>query len=148
METTVDAVRMRARRGTLRSEKGEDGRVYVWVEPDQDGDGSGDKSDAKVEGYAELVEDLRDQVGYLRGQLATRDEELRRKDHLLAALVQRVPELEAPREPSGAHAGGAQETREGREKVREGYGRGETQANAQAGTQAPQRSFWSRLFGG
>jgi hypothetical protein len=25
-----DAVRMRVKRGTLRSEKGEDGRVYVW----------------------------------------------------------------------------------------------------------------------
>jgi excisionase family DNA binding protein len=28
-----DAVRMRVKRGTLRSEKGADGRVYVWVTP-------------------------------------------------------------------------------------------------------------------
>jgi hypothetical protein len=26
-----DAVRMRVKRGTLRSVKGEDGRVYVWM---------------------------------------------------------------------------------------------------------------------
>jgi hypothetical protein len=34
--TSRDAVRMRVRRGSLASEKGEDGRVYVFVEPDQD----------------------------------------------------------------------------------------------------------------
>jgi hypothetical protein len=34
--TSKDAIRMRVRRGSLRSEKGEDGRVYVFVEPDRD----------------------------------------------------------------------------------------------------------------
>ena len=140
--STVDAVRMRARRGTLRSEKGEDGRVYVWVDPDQVGDEANVNARAQVEGHAELVEDLRDQVGYLRGQLATRDEELRRKDHLLAALVQRVPELEAPASAA------AQEPSDGRDNVREGYGRGEAPGDRQAATEQTQRSFWSRLFGG
>jgi hypothetical protein len=31
--------------------------------------------------------------------VATRDEELRRKDHIIAALTERIPELEAPSEP-------------------------------------------------
>jgi hypothetical protein len=33
-----DAVRMRVKRGTLRSEKGADGRVYVWVNDNPDAD--------------------------------------------------------------------------------------------------------------
>src|ERR687885_79526 len=35
-----DAIRMRVKRGTLRSEKGEDGRVYVWVNVTPEGDRS------------------------------------------------------------------------------------------------------------
>jgi hypothetical protein len=30
--------------------------------------------------------------------VTTRDEELRRKDHIIAALTERIPELESPRE--------------------------------------------------
>ena len=32
MDTSVDAVRKRIQRGTLDSEKAEDGRVYVWLD--------------------------------------------------------------------------------------------------------------------
>ena len=142
--TSTDAVRMRARRGTLRSEKGDDGRVYVYVDPsveEPNADEPSVKSNVQGEGYAELVEDLRDQVGYLRDQLSTRDEELRRKDHLLAALVQRVPELEAP-----------QEFPESSQPVREGYGQdkdtGDRQAASQESQAKQERGFWSRLFGG
>ena len=46
-----------------------------------------------------MVRSLEDQVAYLRQQLATRDEELRRKDHLLAAALERIPAIEAPSEP-------------------------------------------------
>ncbi len=34
LSTSVDAVRMRLRRGSLDSEKDPDGRVYVWVDDD------------------------------------------------------------------------------------------------------------------
>ena len=33
--TSVDAVRMRTRRGSLESEKDPDAWVYVWVDPDE-----------------------------------------------------------------------------------------------------------------
>jgi len=33
---SVDAVRMRVRRGSIDSEKGADGRVYVWVDTDEE----------------------------------------------------------------------------------------------------------------
>ena len=33
--TTVNAVRKRVQRGSLKAEKGEDGRVYVWLDAAQ-----------------------------------------------------------------------------------------------------------------
>jgi hypothetical protein len=38
---------------------------------------------------------LQDQIEYLRHELDVRNEELRRKDHLLAASLERIPELES-----------------------------------------------------
>lgn len=46
----------------------------------------------------ELVVELRDQVEYLRAQLRTRDEEIRRRDHLMAAAIERIPALEGRNE--------------------------------------------------
>lgn len=95
----------------------------------------------------ELVETLRDQVGYLRGQLDIRTEELRRKDHIIAALTERIPELEAPREAPEGHeepprdAGEDPDSEEAQDTV----------ARAQNGTQnataEASRPWWKRIFG-
>jgi len=45
-----------------------------------------------------LVEELREHNTYLKQIISIRDEELRRKYHIIAALTERTPELEAPRE--------------------------------------------------
>lgn len=90
---SVNAVRMRIRRGTLDSEKDEDGNVWVLVS-----DYSPDDSEttrATSEATSGQVEDLREQISYLREIIATRDEEIRRRDHIIAAMAQRIPELEA-----------------------------------------------------
>jgi len=84
-----EAVRRRAKRGTLQSERGDDGRLYVWVDADDHtGDGGNDHVHHERD---ELVEELRDRIRYL-------EEESRRKDHLLAAALERIPALEAPPE--------------------------------------------------
>jgi len=63
----------------------------------------------------------------LEKQLDVRVEELRRKDHLLAAALERIPAIEAPRdEPEGALRGPAAE-------------------GAQEGSEP--RSWWRRWFG-
>src|SRR5829696_1258600 len=106
--TSVDAVRKRIRRGTLRSER-EDGRVYVWVDDGQDshappyrevahGVQDGVRS-VVVEAKDAHIAALEERIGSLEKQLDVRAEELRRKDHIIAGLVERVPELEAPQEP-------------------------------------------------
>src|SRR5919107_1261373 len=90
---STDAVRKRVARGSLRSDR-ENGSVRVWL----DDGGTEAGREAQVDSEV-LVESLRDQVGYLRSQLDIRTEELREHRRIIAALTQRIPEIEAPSEP-------------------------------------------------
>src|SRR5215212_1269310 len=101
---SVEAVRKRAERGKLTSIKGEDGTRYVLLDADQTKTGLGHDN-----GQTELVEALYGQIEFLREELAARNvelrhreeeyrEESRRKDHLLAAALERIPELPPPEE--------------------------------------------------
>ncbi len=107
LEVSKEAVRKRVSRGTLRHDKGPDGTVYVYL--DAGGDAGGDAPD--------IYEEMRSRIESLERQLEeanTRDRENRR---LLAAALERVPELEAP--PA-------------------------TPQEAESGVQRP---WWSRWFG-
>ncbi len=129
---SVDAVRKRAERGTLRREKGEDGVVYVLLDSTQTGHRSnGDASGDETATGQRLVAVLESQVEHLKRQLDARSEELRRKDAILLTLAQRVPELEAPQN--------------GQEDVQEPpYG-----AGGVVDWEEPERlSWWRRVFGG
>jgi len=86
-----DAVRKRVARGSLESTR-QDGNVLVWLDESRTEAGR----EAQVEEDGALVEALRDQVTYLKEQLDIRTEELREHRRLLAGLIERVPELEAP----------------------------------------------------
>ncbi len=84
-----DAVRKRIQRGSMRHEKTEDGRVYVWVDATQDT--TQDEPDPSRDEYQdtaqdERVEDLREQVAYLRRQLDEEREARRRADTILVQL--------------------------------------------------------------
>ena len=98
-----DAVRQRIRRGSMRYDKDDKGRVYVYLDPtdtrptpvhDVPRDAVHDASRSN-----ELVAELRDRIQFLETELADRKEESRRKDHIIAALTQRIPELEPASEP-------------------------------------------------
>lgn len=135
---TVDAIRKRIQRGTIPHERHEDGRVYVLL------DAASNLQDNDRDGYRttrdELVESLHEQVKYLKDVVATRDEEIRRRDHIIAGLVERMPELPpaSPREP-----------RDGRVTASDGQG-GEEPGPATGGAQegAEQRSWLYRFFFG
>jgi hypothetical protein len=106
---SVEAVRKRIERDQLEYER-EDNRVYVYLDDDQTESGR----DAVGEGGNALVEALREQVAYLRGVIATRDQELalraeevRRRDaalereqQLTAFFAERLRELETPQTPT------------------------------------------------
>src|SRR5215212_6898394 len=105
-DTTTEAVRKRASRGTLRSER-HDGRVVVWVDDDRTEGGR----EAQVDREA-LLEAKDEMIRVMKEQLRLRAEEIHRRDVIIsqltqanAALAQRVPELEAPaREPASSQS--------------------------------------------
>lgn len=137
--TSTEAVRKRATRGTLESEKREDAqgvsRVYVRVDS---GRTEGGREPQGETPQAELVASLQDQVEYLRGQLDIRTEELRRKDHIIAALTDRIPELEAPREQPES----TQQAQDNAQEPEQEPGRVEDLGEPES------RSWWRRVFGG
>ena len=96
---TPDAVRSRLRRGTLHKETSEDGTVYVRLDTegpaglnDQTTDRSADQTTVAY------INELKSEIDYLKETVAKRDEEIRRRDHLLAAALERIPAIEAPQE--------------------------------------------------
>lgn len=125
------AIRKRVARGTIRSEMGDDGLRYVWAGPLDGG------ADEGTDASSALVDELRDRVRYLEGQLDIRAEELREHRRIIAGLVQRVPELEAPQEPRGAPESVGEEPEMAEPRSATG--------GAQEGTERV--SWWRRLFG-
>jgi len=85
-----DAVRKRASRGLLDSEKDEGGRLYIWLDDDTPPTGH-DTPGAGQDGRDVLIEVLREQLREER-------EANRENRRIIAGLVQRVPELEPARE--------------------------------------------------
>jgi hypothetical protein len=66
--------------------------VYVWVDVMPDGDPNAVHPQGEAEPYRELIEELRDRVRSL-------EEANRENRRIIAALTQRIPELEAPASP-------------------------------------------------
>jgi excisionase family DNA binding protein len=97
-----DAVRQRIRRGSMRHDKDDKGRVYVYLNlTDTHLTDVHDASQDAVHDVSrnELITELRDRVRFLEAELTDRKEESRRKDHIIAALTQRIPQLEPASEP-------------------------------------------------
>ena len=155
-----DAIRKRMQRGSIEHEKDPDGRVFVYLDsthdassdtykdtpryPSYDGANGAAQDEAydatQDKAYVELVEVLRSELEDWKQVVATRDEELRRKDHIIAALTERIPELEPPAsteqrdvpEPAPAPRAGA-----------------ETPSDAESSQEPTQRRSWlSRFFFG
>src|SRR5215203_6981611 len=137
-----DAVRKRIQRRSMRHEKAEDGRVYVWVDAAQDT--TRDTGQTAQDAYQdtaqdERVEDLREQVGYLRRQLDEEREARRRADTIIAQLARAteeqartIRELEAPASPEAPEA--AETVEEEPERAEQPHS---ATGGAQEGTQRP-----------
>jgi hypothetical protein len=135
---STDAVRKRISRGSLESDR-PNGNVMVWLE---DG-GTEAGREAQVDGGA-LVESLRDQVVYLREIVATRDEEIQRRDVIISQLTQRIPELPAAAAGPPSEPRGSPESPGPADIPTDDAGVGPETA-----TERPdERSWWRRLFGG
>jgi excisionase family DNA binding protein len=126
--TSVDAVRMRVRRGSLESEKDPDGRVQVWVPSDES------ETKHRLNGESTALISAKDEtIRVLSEQREAEREAHKEARRIIAGLVQRIPELEAPTVPS--------ESPESATAGDEGGG----------GTPGPERpterrSWWRRMF--
>ena len=132
----TDAVRKRVARGTVEHEK-VDNTVYVWLDSGPDGGttkrhdgGTNGGGGEPLEAYKDQLAACKDQVDYLRSSLDEEREARRRADTIIAQLTQanaalaaRIPELEAPVEPTPSEpSGGAREAAEPRSWWREFFG--------------------------
>jgi hypothetical protein len=133
-----DAVYKRIKRGTIPWEKGTDDKTYVWIEEeDASTDGPVPSSETSYDPSTDssadpLLDELRDRVRFLEAELEDRKDEARRKDSIIMALTQRVPELEAslgPREPPQTPS----------KEQEKGTGPGDY-------TDAQKSSWWRRIF--
>jgi excisionase family DNA binding protein len=112
-----DAVRSRIKRGTLPTMR-DGGRVFVALgSPDRPTDRqrpttrtSGDSSKERL--YQEMI----DRIRYLERQVEEEREARRRADTLLARLMDRMPELEAPADTPPGTPGAPEIARDGGEE--------------------------------
>jgi hypothetical protein len=96
------AVRKRVDRGSLRHDKGTDGKVYVYLpgpgSRGTHGDDGGDDVSTPLESSA-LTSEMRSRIDFL-------EEELRRKDAILMNMTEAMKALTAPQEASPEPSGG------------------------------------------
>src|SRR5215216_316752 len=147
LATSDHAIRQRLYRGSLEAEKDERGNVTVLV-PEHLVESHGEvHSETRREGQRDaqtgdamfaLVEELRDKNRILEEQLREANESNRENRRLLAALTQRMPELEPPQ-------GTTSEAREGVSNAQEGTEEGPGTHTQQNQTSTP--SWWRRFFG-
>jgi hypothetical protein len=162
---SIEAVRGRIKRNTLRHERTPDG-VVVFLNADQSTDRMRPGADQSTDQYRpdareELVAELRDRVSYWERRLdeerEARTEERRRHDTLMAQLTSRIPQIEAPQaSPESPKSPGLSPTPpnrggEGESATDEQQGRGPIPegTSPQTATERPEElSWWRRMFGG
>jgi excisionase family DNA binding protein len=114
-----DAVRKRIKRGTIEYEQDQDGRLHVYLDPLEVYETRQDR--AADEPTERLAWAQHQEIEFLRRELETRTEEIRRRDSIMAALTQRIPELEGPSQPPTTEDAGAEDN-ERREENSAGSG--------------------------
>src|SRR5215211_1913177 len=80
---SVEAIRKRVKRGTLESDKGEDGRRYVYLDTDPPASGPQPDSDA-------LTSELRDRLRYVEQQLEAERQAHAEARRIIGGLVERI----------------------------------------------------------
>ncbi len=138
--TTVDAIRKRVQRDTITHEKDEGGRVWILLDDGRPRQDSGESPTGQgQDARDELLEELRDRLRFVERQLEAERQAHAEARRIIGGLVQRIPELEAPREPPQAPETAAEEP-----------DRVEPRTDTGGAQEAAERrsSWWRRVFGG
>ena len=106
---SVEAVRGRIKRGTLRSMKAEDGTIFVYLNAADQTNGRTRQADNQTQpdrdqpepdaDQSQPVPDQSELIRVLNDQLESEREANRENRRIIALLASRVPELEAAPEP-------------------------------------------------
>jgi hypothetical protein len=123
------------RRGQMRSEKDENGRLIVYLD-----EAELERNESRNESRDEYVSALKDQIELLRNELEDRKEESRRKDVLLMNLSEGIKQLNPPPPDSPPEQRDAPQTLSEEES---GTG---TQGRPYTEEEQPRRSWWRRMF--
>ena len=140
---TVDAVRKRVQRDQIAHEKDAAGRVRIILDEPETMQDEGPATSGQSN---TLVEELRDRIAFLEGQLQGREEELRRRDAILMNMTEAMKAIGPPRS----------ERREDASESPESPGPSDATTDAVVGQETPperpdseaRRSWWRRMFGG
>jgi excisionase family DNA binding protein len=116
---TRDAIHKRISRGSIRHEKGEDGRLYVYV--DTSTTEADTSKDASTDDRTDLL------IAEMQDRIRALEEANRENRRIIAALTQRIPAIEAPESPESP---GPSDTPP------------DLGAEAQEGTERPWWRFW------
>ena len=140
LDTTVDLLRKRVQRDTIPHERDEYGRVWILVDADRTRQvtaGQRPDTDQPQPESSALISELRAHNATLREQLQAERAAHAEARRIIAGLVERMPQLEAPSEPPGAPSEATPQP-----------GRVEPQPSVE-GAQEPAapRSWWRRMFG-
>jgi hypothetical protein len=102
LDITQEAIRARIRRGTIEHDKDESGKTYVYLtEEETHGQHEGN---TVVNGVVnDYITSLKSEIESLKRDREVWQEEAKRKDHIIMALTNRIPELEAPPEVTEQH---------------------------------------------
>jgi hypothetical protein len=133
-----EAVRKRAIRGSLPTDKDPDGRVYVYLD---------DVTDTGTD--VGVGRDPRDQlIAQLQSEVEAWREESRRKDHIIAGLVERLPpQLEAPRGEESSPLDERESPTAATEEPDRAQPRPATGGPQEATERPQERRWWRRMFG-
>ncbi len=144
---TEAGVRKRVQRKQIRHERDERRRLWVWVSADEASPaGSRDRDDQSRDSGREgesdaLTSQLRAENEHLKAIIATRDQEIARRDTIIMNLSEAMKALRLP-PPSDTAETSPQTAEQERPRV-EDPGPSPTQ---QTDTQRP--PWWRRIFGG
>jgi len=143
LEITKEAVRKRISRGSIRSDKDQDGTVlvYVPVSPTESGTASGSFD------RDELVAELRARIEDLRTDRDAWRDQARRSDYLASTAMDRTRELEGRLREIEAGPDTASSSDATEADVSPGPTRTPTEAGGGQETPAQHRPWWRRVFG-
>jgi hypothetical protein len=137
LNLTQEAIRQRIRRGTIESDKDEEGKTYVYLTEEETRSNIEDNSvvNAFIDALKSQIEELERDKEHLR-------EESRRKDHIIMSLTQRIPAIDAPQQDAEV----APDARESPVTASEEPVKGDVPTDSVDGQN--RQSWWQRWFGG